>query len=151
MLYQPEKSLGAGCPFSANYFIKYGAWSSTPHVGDQGFLGKRGDEYHTGLVVKISGNAITLIEGNAGGGNGQVMERVWSLSEFSGFGTPDYDMVVNDTPDPKKTIKEIAADLGDKAQGVLDGKYGNGQARVSQLGDYYEPVQWIVNKYLSQK
>lgn len=148
MLYQPEKSLGAGCVFSANYFIKYGAWSNTPVVGSQGFLGKRGDEYHTGIVTAVSGNQVTLIEGNAGGGNGQVMERTWSKSEFSGFGLPDYDMVVREVPDPKETIDDITTELNKLAKGVLAGEYGSGKTRVDKLGAWYEPVQWIINKYL---
>lgn len=149
MLYQPTKSLGAGCPYSANYFIKYGAWSTTPHVGDQGFLGKRGDEYHTGIVVKVSGKEVTLIEGNAGGGNGAVMERVWNKSEFSGFGTPDYEMVVKEGPiTPEQSIDAITEELNLLAKGVIAGKYGSGSDRVKKLGIWYTPVQWIINKHL---
>lgn len=152
MLYQPEKSLGAGCGYSANYFINNKAWSSTPVVGSQGFLGTRGDEYHTGIVSKISGNMVTLIEGNAGGGNGKVVERAWDIKSFSGFGIPDYSLVTTDpepTPAPVKTsIDNIASELAKKAKGVLNGEYGNGKTRVEKLGVWYEPVQWIINKHL---
>ena len=150
MLYQPEKSLGAGCEYSANYFIKYGAWSKTPEVGDQGFLGIRGDEYHTGIVSAVSGNKITLIEGNAGGGNGKVVERTWTLNQFSGFGKPDYEMMVASDPGPsvKLSIDEITSELNKKAKATLRGEYGNGKARAENLGVWYEPVQWIINKHL---
>ena len=155
MLYQSEKSAGAGCEFSANYFANNGALSPDPQKGAQGFLGKRGDEYHTGIVESYDATTVTMIEGNAGGGNGEVKRITRNRSEFSGFGIPNWGLVVNSTPEPapeiEKRIDSIAFQLAEKAKGVFRGEYGNGTDRVRRLGQYYDPVQWIVNKVISMK
>ena len=38
LLNQPDKSLGAGCGYSANYFNQIGRFFTSPQVGDQIFL-----------------------------------------------------------------------------------------------------------------
>lgn len=152
MIYQPEKSLGAGCRFSADYYIQNKAWTTTPERGMQGFIGKRGSESHTGIVESVSGNKVTMIEGNAGGGNGMVKRNTWLISDFSGFGIPDYSRVVNNKETTDTTtnqrIDSIALILSTKAKEVMQGKYGNGSTRVKRLGEYYDPVQWIINRAL---
>ena len=160
MVRQPEKSLGAACPYSANYYIKAGAWSSKPEKGAQAFLGKRGDEYHTGIVESFTSSTVTLIEGNAGGGNGKVMRRTWNISNFSGFGIPDWSQVAEVTPSPSpapkkntpvtaKDIERIASEIGYKAINVLRGVYG--KERKAKLGEWYDPVQWVINKAYKEK
>lgn len=156
MIYQPEKSLGAACPYSANYYIKNNAWTKTPKRGYQAFLGKRGDEYHTGIVESVNGNIITLIEGNAGGGVGAVMRRKWNISEFSGFGIPNYSLVTTEDVKPEKpkskvvTVKDVNDKcdiLASKVVDTLRGKNGSGsKVRKEKLGEWYEPVQFIINQ-----
>ena len=48
-------------------------------------------------------------------------------------------------------IKKVCDELNVKAQGVLAGQYGTGADREKALGDYYTPVQWIVNQVLEGK
>lgn len=106
MLYQPKKSAGAGCKFSAGYFrnvgkfIKYG--EGLPQVGDQIFFGKYGNESHTGIVVNVTDKKVFTIEGNS---NDMVQEKSYSLtaktSKISGYGRPDWSLV-SAAPTPSK-------------------------------------------------
>ena len=111
MLYLPGKSLGAACPFVANYYIKNDAWYKTPEIGDQILFGTRGDEDHTGIVWKVTNNYVYTIEGNAGGGNGKVMKRQYSKTNswISGYGRPNWSIVAKEptpAPKPKKILEE---------------------------------------------
>ena len=103
MLYQPTKSLGAACPYSANYYIDHGAWKAVPEVGDQIFFGDRRDEDHTGIVWKATANYVYTIEGNAGGGNGKVMKRQYAITNgwISGYGRPNWSVVASVEPKPE--------------------------------------------------
>lgn len=103
MLYQPTKSLGAACPYSANYYINNGAWRAAPEVGDQIFFGDRRDEDHTGIVWKVTANYVYTIEGNAGGGNGKVMKRQYAQTNgwISGYGRPNWSVVASVEPKPE--------------------------------------------------
>lgn len=158
MVYQPEKSLGAGCTHSANYYIKNKAWTTNPSKGYQGYLGKRGNEYHTGIVESFTATTVTMIEGNVtDSSNPKAPTKVRRVtrprSEFSGFGIPNYALVVNETPTPEKPNVEKRIDaevtkLSVMAKNVLKGKYGNGATRKKNLGEYYDPVQFIINKSL---
>lgn len=112
MIYQEYKGLGAGCPFSANYYIKNKAWSKVPQKGAQIFFGKRGDEYHTGIVYDIDDKYVYTIEGNAGGGNGKVMKRKYlKTADISGYGIPNWKVVDKKTAEPKP-VKEQAKVFG---------------------------------------
>lgn len=144
MLYQPEKGTGAGCPFSADFFRAHNAFYETPAIGDQVFFGVPGDEYHTGIVVEIGNITITTVEGNTGGGNGQVIKKTYarSGSVISGYGRPKWSLVSAGSPTPQKSVDAIAKE-------VLAGKWGNGSERVHLLtaaGYDAEKVQNAVNK-----
>ena len=95
MLYQEYKGLGAGCGYSANYFRKHGAFSKNPEKGSQIFYGQSGNEYHTGLVVDVDETYIYTVEGNIGGGNGQVGTKKVKKTDnsISGFGIPNWKIV----------------------------------------------------------
>ena len=104
MLYLPEKSLGAACPYAADYYITDGgAWHAVPAVGDQIFFGDRGDEDHTGIVVAAQDGRVYTIEGNAGGGNGKVLRREYDEQDgwISGYGRPNWSVVSSDTTAPE--------------------------------------------------
>ena len=216
MIYQPLESCGAGCRFSANYYISHNAWYKTPQRGDQIFFGVRGDEYHTGIVVDVDGTYVTTVEGNTGGGNGCVSTQRYRRTStiISGYGRPNWKLVANGTaepvPTPTNTYDKVKAgtvytvksgdtlsgiadyygttvsnlakingiknvnliNVGQKivikptetattkktveqiAKEVIDGKWGNGQARVTALKNAgYNPteVQNKVNEMLTQK
>lgn len=101
MLYQPEKSVGAGCKYSANYYRAHNAFYRQPQVGDQVFFGDYGNEGHTGIVVAVSGNIITTVEGNTSGGYGVesngdgVYIKRYNISTqyIPGFGRPNWGVV----------------------------------------------------------
>lgn len=110
MLYQPtdnKYNLAAGCGYAANYYIKNKAWSKSPQIGSQIFFGKRGDEYHTGIVYDFDGTYVYTIEGNAGGGGGQVLKRKYLRSgNISGYGIPNWNVVAKE-PAPQPTDEYI--------------------------------------------
>lgn len=144
MLYQPEKGTGAGCPFSADFFRAHNAFYETPAIGDQVFFGVPGDEYHTGIVVEIGNITITTVEGNTGGGNGQVMKKTYTRSGgiISGYGRPRWSLVSSAPAKPDKSVEAVAKE-------VLAGKWGNGSERVKRLtaaGYDAEKVQNTVNE-----
>lgn len=144
MLYQPEKGTGAGCPFSADFFRDHDQFYETPAIGDQVFFGVPGDEYHTGIVVEIGNITITTVEGNTGGGNGQVMKKTYTRSAgmISGYGRPRWSLVSAAPAKPDKSVYAVAKE-------VLAGKWGNGSDRVQRLtaaGYDAEKVQNAVNE-----
>lgn len=104
---------------------------------------------HIGYVESVSGNIITVIEGNK---NVSVERRNipvgWGY--IRGYAKPKYDnssSKPNPPQQPSKTITEIAED-------VIKGVYGNGDTRKNAIGsmgyDYYK-VQKEVNRILSGK
>lgn len=100
MLYQPKKSCGAGCKYSAGYYRNKGQFYSTPQEGDQIFFGKRGSESHTGLVEKVDSNYVWTIEGNK---HNKVCECKYSLkdSSIAGYGRPNWSLVEDNQPTPE--------------------------------------------------
>lgn len=143
MLYQPKKSLGAGVGFSANYYRENKAFSKLPQLGAQIFFGNE----HTGIVVDFDSGYVYTIEGNTGGGNGQVMRKTYrrNSTTITGYGIPNWGLVasVND----KKDIDVIAKE-------VIAGKWGNGSTRKKKLeaaGYNYNEVQAKVNYLVTHK
>lgn len=122
VLYQPMRSCGAGCAWSASYFRENGKFTSTPQRGDQIFLGPKGNESHTGLVVDVSPDKVWTVEGNA---NNRVMRRVYARndSNIAGYGRPNFQLVEykfkEDTPAPapqpeyatKETVDAMICDI----------------------------------------
>ena len=101
MLYQPTKSTGAGCSYSAGFYRAHNAFYRQPQVGDQVFFGDYGNEGHTGIVVAVNGNVITTVEGNTSGGYGVesngdgVYIKRYNISTqyIPGFGRPNWGVV----------------------------------------------------------
>lgn len=117
LLCQPDKSLGAGCGYSARYYKEKGQFHKTPKVGDQIFLiDGDGDVGHTGLVYKVDSLYVYTVEGNTSpqagvvGNGGGVYLKQYALSynRIYGYGRPDYDNVLYDAPEvtePETTPK----------------------------------------------
>ena len=81
------------CPTLAAKFTKY----STPKVGDVVIFWKNGAYAHTGIVVGVSGNQFTTIEGNTSGASsvidngGGVCQKTYKLNDVNAkFCRPDY-------------------------------------------------------------
>ena len=110
MLYQPERSAGAGCKYSANYYRANNAFYNYPQVGDQVFFGDYGNEGHTGFVVEVNGDFIYTIEGNTSSGygvesngDGVYLKRYNIKTQYiPGYGRPNWSVVADggfeDTP-----------------------------------------------------
>ena len=105
MLYQPIKSTGAGCKYSADYYRAHNAFYRQPQVGDQVFFGDYGNEGHTGIVVAVNGNVITTVEGNTSGGYGvdangdgvYLKQYNFATTYIPGFGRPNWSVVCGET------------------------------------------------------
>ena len=104
LLGQPEKSCGAGCKFSADYFKKIKRFYTSPKVGDQIFFkNSSGTPCHTGLVYKVDSTYVYTIEGNTSSASGVVAnggavakkkyKRNYAL--IYGYGRPDYSLAEN--------------------------------------------------------
>lgn len=92
LLCQPEKSCGAGCTYSLQYYKAKGQfYTSNPKAGDQIFFGtSQSNSTHTGLVEKVEGGKVYTIEGNT---SDMVARRTYTLgaSNIVGYGRPNYD------------------------------------------------------------
>lgn len=100
LLCQPDKSLGAGCGYSAAYYkAKDRFRKSHPQPGDQIFFTDgSGDVAHTGIVTAVDTEYVYTIEGNTSGqagvvGNGGgVWEKKYPIgyNRIYGYGRPNY-------------------------------------------------------------
>jgi len=131
------------CTKMIELFKKIGAWnesdSRTPKPGDIVFYdwddsGKGdnvGSSDHVGIVEKVSGGKITVIEGNY---SNAVKGRTIAVNGkyIRGYGVPKYDAekaattTTNSATAAKKDIATIAKE-------VIAGKWGNGAARKAKL------------------
>lgn len=101
LLNQPDKSLGAGCEYSAKYYKDCNRfYKSNPQVGDQiFFLSSSGSIGHTGLVYAVDKYKVYTVEGNTSGASGVVAngggvcKKSYELrySRIYGYGRPCYD------------------------------------------------------------
>jgi peptidoglycan hydrolase-like protein with peptidoglycan-binding domain len=125
LLCQPDKSLGAGCRYSANYYEEKGQFhTKNPKPGDQIFYWNSGktDVAHTGIVYKVDSQYVYTVEGNTStqagvvANGGGVAQKSYPLSYYRiyGYGRPDYANVLYEDngevtpevkPEPEKTNK----------------------------------------------
>ena len=105
---QPEKSTGAGCGFSMNFYKEKGQFSKEAKVGSQIFFTDGESIYHTGLVYKVDSSRVYTVEGNTDGG--QVAKKSYSLNAnyIAGYGEPKY-------TETSSEEKEQEAESTDKA------------------------------------
>lgn len=153
------------CPRMITLLQKMGIWveneNRVPNPGyiifydwqDSGSGDNKGGSDHVGIVEKVEGNTITVIEGNY---SDSVKRRTLAVNGryIRGYGVPKYDAEPAEAPqeepkaDPTKTITQIARE-------VLNGKWGNGADRKQRLtaaGYDYNTVQKEVNRlYNSSK
>lgn len=106
LLCQPEKSTGAGCGFSMNFYKAHNQFYTSPQTGDQIFFTDGTSIYHTGLVYKVDDSKVYTIEGNTSdvnyvdGNGGKVCKKSYPLnvSYIAGYGRPKYDTTTVDIP-----------------------------------------------------
>lgn len=122
LLCQPDNSAGAGCLYSARYFMSKGRFREKgPETGDQIFFTyQEGEVSHTGLVVEVTGYSVVTVEGNTSDG---VYKRSYPLSDarIYGYGRPDWDARAAD-PEPEQPKPKIEGlpmlRQGDKGEAV---------------------------------
>ncbi len=101
---------GAGCVWSAKCYRDAGRFFTTPKVGDQAYFGTKGNEYHTGIVSKVTKDRVYIIEGNTSGASGVVSngggvcEKSYPLgyAKIAGYGRPRYD--AEETAEKKEEV-----------------------------------------------
>lgn len=144
LLCQPDKSAGAGCGFSANYYKNKGQFHSTPKKGDQIFFTQGGSVTHTGIVYKVDDSTVYTIEGNTSSAagvvanGGAVAKKSYRRSStyIYGYGRPDYDGNESSTsnssskPSNETTSKPSNNTSTDKID--IDGKWGPATTRKAQ-------------------
>lgn len=128
MLYQPTRSAGAGCQYSANYYRAHNAFYRQPQVGDQVFFGDYGNEGHTGIVIEVAGSVVTTVEGNTSGGygvdsngDGVYIKRYNIDTQYiPGFGRPNWEVVSSNVGNEEVTdaVSYPTIKLGSKGSDV---------------------------------
>ena len=152
--------LECSCEQMIELFKKIGSWEEndarTPKPGDvifydwqdNGIGDNKGWSDHVGIVEKVSGTTITIIEGNK---NNAVERRIINVNAkgIRGYGVPKYATksipVASSTPTAKKDLDTVAKE-------VVAGKWGNGDDRKNRLesaGYNYSEVQAKVNELSS--
>ena len=133
LLCQPEKSTGAGCGFSMNFYKAHNQFYTSPQAGDQIFFTNGTSIYHTGLVYKVDSSKVYTVEGNTSDVNyvddngGKVCKKSYPIgaSYIAGYGRPKYDTTTVDVPvEEKKEEKKHIIDV--------DGKWGKDTTKKAQ-------------------
>lgn len=120
------------------YIILYN-WNDATQPND-------GYSDHIGVVEKVVNGKVTVIEGNRGNAVSRRTVPVgWGY--IRGYAAPEYESGTAPSTVTKMTVETAA-------RGVLEGKYGNGDARkkaIRALGLDYNTVQARVNEILRAK
>lgn len=147
------------CYYMIEGFKKIGCWKESdnyvPKAGDiifydwddSGSGDNTGNPDHVGIVETCNGSTITVIEGNY---SNSVKRRNIAVNGryIRGFGLPAYDTQSASTPAPQTPATK---DVTTVAKEVIQGKWGNGDARKTALqnaGYDYNAVQKKVNEIL---
>lgn len=134
LLGQPDRSYGAGCTASSNYFKQAGRFhKKDPKVGDQiFFLDRAGDVAHTGLVYKVDATKVYTVEGNTSSASGvianggAVREKSYSLTydKIHGYGRPNYDAEEVVAPKEEYSLTQFIKDVQKATGAGVDGIAG---------------------------
>lgn len=122
---------------------------------DTGYGDDKGGADHVGIVEKVSGDTITVIEGNY---SDMVKRRTLQVNGryIRGYVTPLYSKIATKKAPAKKEEKpaEKKKTVLQIAREVIEGKWGNGDDRRKKLtkaGYDYDAVQKKVNELLGDK
>ena len=168
-----------GCPGMVRLYQEIGRWveddAYAPSPGDVIFYDWQdsatnyattdnvGHPDHVGIVLDCDGNNMTIIEGNC---DNAVKTRSLAVNArfIRGYGVPDFASKADGAepqpepapeptpqPEPEKPAEESTVDpfITAKAREVINGKWGNGQARKDALAAWFvKAVQDEVNRIL---
>lgn len=125
LLCQPQKSTGAGCTYSAQFYKAAGRFVKTPQPGDQIFFTKDGSKTsnHTGIVERVDGVKVYTVEGNTSSAagvvanGGAVCRKSYALTSASimGYGRPNWSLVPE-----TRTSRQIVQDAAGLSDGTMD-------------------------------
>lgn len=151
------------CTKMIELFKKLGSWVESdayiPKAGDiifydwddsgKGENTKQPD--HVGVVEKVSGSTITVIEGNK---NNAVERRTIAVNGkyIRGYGVPKYDAEPAEKPVEEPVVASKSLDT--LVEEVMAGKWGNGTERKTRLaaaGCDCNKVQEAVNSFVKTK
>ena len=167
-----------GCPGMVRLYQELGRWveddAYIPSPGDvvfydwqdSGVGDNTGQPDHVGIVTAYDGQTMTIVEGNC---DNAVNKRVLAVNDrfIRGFGIPDFASKAGGAepqpapeptpeptpqPEPEKPAEETTVDpfITAKAREVINGKWGNGQARKDALAAWFvKAVQDEVNRLLA--
>lgn len=131
LLCQPNKSTGAGCGFSMDFYKRRNQFYTSPKKGDQIFFQQSGEITHTGLVYKVDSNKVYTVEGNTSSvegvvpNGGAVAKKSYNLNSnyIAGYGRPKYDKSTSSNTNNTNTQKPNNKPVKKNTIGV-DGKWG---------------------------
>lgn len=165
-----------GCPGMVRLYQELGRWveddAYIPSQGDvifydwqdTGYGDNVGHPDHVGIVLDCDGQNMTIIEGNNANA---VNKRVLAVNDrfIRGYGVPDFaskadgaepqpepEPTPTPQPEPEKPAEETMVDpfITAKAREVINGEWGNGQARKNALAAWFvKAVQDEVNRLLA--
>jgi peptidoglycan hydrolase-like protein with peptidoglycan-binding domain len=132
LLCQPDKSLGAGCGYSMNYYSSKGQLHTKPAIGDQIFFKSGTTITHTGIVYDVDNTYVYTVEGNtssasgvvANGGSVRKKKYKLSYNQIAGYGRPKYDEDAAYIPTVLEWQKAAIADGFKFPKYGADGEWG---------------------------
>ena len=167
-----------GCPSMIRLYQDLGRWveddAYVPSPGDvifydwqdSGIGDNVGQPDHVGIVVACTDGMMTIIEGNCD--NAVKLRQIAVTARFiRGYGCPDYASKADSAepqpepepepeptpqPEPEKPADESTVDpfITQVAREVINGKWGNGQARKDALSEWFvKSVQDEVNRLMA--
>lgn len=162
LLCQPDKSCGAGCDSSMNYYKAKKQFHTSPKVGDQIFFynSELTEASHTGVVIDVDSKYVYTIEGNTSSAagvvanGGCVREKKYSLAykRIAGYGRPKYDdkapsIIVTVTDPTNIKIGDLVEFTGNKHYINKNIKVGStckpGTAKVTAIATGVHPYHLI--------
>lgn len=145
MLCCGAKSAAAMCRYGRNYFRDAGRIYTRPEVGDQAFFGNESNLYHTGVVVGVSGDTVTVIEGNKGD---RVQRCTYSISggTIGFYGRPRWELLA-DEEDPSPPAQTCEVTLPVLRQGSSGGYVKTLQILLKAYGGYEIGADGVFGSY----
>lgn len=152
MIFQPDRSCGAGTGYSLGYYKAKGRLFTTPQPGDQIFFGDAKSTWHTGIVTRVTGGTVCTVEGNAGNPLG-VHEFKYRVGDkiIKGYGRPDWSIAGQAAPSAPPVSKPKEGDIVEftgtchytSANGNTSFPCRAGKARVTRTANGKHPYHLI--------
>lgn len=136
LIFQPNRSAGAGTGYSLNYYKNNGHFVTDPQVGDQIFFGDAKSTWHTGIVTAVTGNTVSTVEGNSGSPLGVHAFRYNKNDKIiKGYGRPYWTLVMGVAPptNVQPAAPSISLKVGDIVEFTGNCHYSSANGNTSFL------------------